>query len=286
MLAGIKGSGAEFRAVVGTGPHDVRAEEVFPTTTADETIARVTGFLAAQGEFEHVGLACFGPLDLDPRSATYGHITSSLKPTWRDYDLLGAVRAALPVPVTLEIDVNASALGECAAGAGVGKRSVVFMTVGKGTGIGAVLGGRPLRGRSHPEMGHLPVARHPSDVFAGTCPAHGDCFEGLVNPAGLAARGLSGHEQALLAAWYLAQVVMTMTYSLSPEVIVLDGAVGTLPGVLPALREATLDRLGADPAMAGVKAAIDTYVVASPLGGRAGVLGTLLLDQAYESEDA
>lgn len=279
MLAGIYGNATAFRAVVGSGPNNVMARADFPVSTPDQTLDKVTRFIREQGEVTAVGVACFGPLDLNPKSPTYGHITSSLKPAWRDYDLGGAVRQGLPVDITLDVDVNSAALGEWSVGAGKGMRSVAFVWVGGGTGVGAAIDGRPLRGRAHPEMGHLPVARHASDRFPGQCPYHGDCFEGLVSPAALADRGLSPMEEAQLAAFYLAQLTTALTYVLSPEVIVLDGPVLAMPGMLPAVRTATNARLGNDPNVSPVTTG--GYLVASTLDGP-GVLGTLLLPQGKD----
>lgn len=285
MLAGIEGRGTEFHCVIGTGPTDVRASAAFPATDPQSTLDRVTGWLREQqprlGRIAAVGIACFGPLDLRPDSPGYGRLTSPLKPGWQDADLAGPVRRALPVPVTVDTDVNAAALGEQAAGAGRGLRQLGFVTLGTGTGIGAavLVDGRPVHGRGHPEMGHLPVARHPSDQLAGRCPYHCDCLEGLAAGAALAGRGRPPYPEPVirLQAWYLAQLTTALTYLYAPERIVLDGAVIALPGMLEAIRTATGDRLGPDPAVAAVTGAIDQYLVTSQLAGRAAALGALVL---------
>jgi fructokinase len=291
MLAGVEGRGTEFRWLIGTGPDDVRAGGTVPTTTPAETLDRVTADLRAQeprfGRIAAVGVACFGPLDMRPASPGYGRLSSPLKPAWQGFDLVGAVREALPVPVALDTDVNAAALGERAAGAGRGHDHLAFVTVGTGTGIGAgvLVEGRPLHGATHPEMGHLPVARHPSDRFAGRCPHHRDCLEGLAASAAMAHRWRrpvadlgSLPEPALrLEAWYLAQLATALTYLFSPEVIVIDGAVPALPGMLAAIRAETGARLGGDPAVGWITASIDEYLTGSALGGRAAAIGALAL---------
>jgi fructokinase len=294
MLAGVEGRGTEFHCVVGTGPADVRAATKVPVTTPAETLARVTSYLREQepglGPITAVGIACFGPLDLRPASAGYGRLTSPLTPAWQGFDLVDAVRRALPVPVALDTDVNAAAIGERAAGAGIGRDSLAFVTIGTGTGIGAgvLVDGRPVHGHTHPEMGHLPVARHDSDLLAGRCPYHRDCLEGLAASAAMAQRwqrpvldlGSLPGPAIRLEAWYLAQLTTALTYLFSPELVVIDGAVPALPGMLAAVRAETRARLGGDPAVAWITGSIDTYVVRSALAGRAAAVGALALAQA------
>ncbi|MEU9338265.1 ROK family protein [Streptomyces sp. NPDC048290] len=286
MLAGIAGSGKDFRCAVATGPDEVRAEAVFPTTTPEETLGRVTGFLRAQqeryGPVSAVGIGCFGPLDLRLESATYGRVGSVLKPGWPGFDLVGAVWREFPVPIALDTDVNAGALAEREFGGG--GDDLVFVIVTGGIGAGVLTGGRVVHGRAHPEMGHLPVARHPSDEVTGPCPYHPECLESLASRRALLARTGGGSwpeavtpELVELEAWYLAQLTTALTYAVSPRRIVFDGDVSALPGLIPALRAATVRRLGDDPAVAEVVAGRDTYVTRSALEGRAVLRGALLL---------
>ncbi|MGH3681219.1 MAG: ROK family protein, partial [Natronosporangium sp.] len=146
----------------------------------------------------------------------------------------------------------------------------------------------PVHGSRHPEMGHLPVARHPDDRLPGRCPYHGDCLEGLAASAALAQRwnlspadlGALPEQLAIaLEAWYLAQLTTALTYLFAPELIVLDGAVPALPGMLAAVREQTGRRLGDDPALAGLTGSLDRYLVRSSLDGHAARLGALALAQ-------
>lgn len=286
MFAGIEGTGTRFHCAVGTGPDDVRAQESFPTTTPEQTLPLVTGYLRAQqaryGALAGVGVACFGPLDL-----RRGRLVSPLKPGWQGYDLAGAVRRVLDVPVLVETDVNAAAIAEQAAGAGQGLDQLVFVTVGTGTGIGAgaLVAGRPVHGRAHPEMGHLPVARHTTDRFPSRCPYHDSCLEGLAASSAVAERwqvpvgelGALPEAARRLEAWYLAQLATALTYLFSPHRVVFDGAVPRLPGLLAAVREETARMLGADPAVRAVTGALDNYLMLSTLDGRAALLGALVL---------
>jgi len=132
-----------------------------PTTTPPETLGRVADFLRPHAErVAAVGIACFGPIDLDRRSPTFGCITTTPKPGWARADVVGAFRA-LGVPVAFDTDVNGAALGEHRWGAGRGVDPFVYLTVGTGIGGGAIVNGRPLHGLVHPEMGHVPIPRDP-----------------------------------------------------------------------------------------------------------------------------
>lgn len=289
MLAGVEAGGTKIVCMVGSGPDRVTAIETVPTTTPTETLGRVAEFFtdirAAGTDLAALGIASFGPLDLDPTSLTYGHVTTTPKPGWRGTNILGWLRDALDVPTSIDTDVNGAAYGEYLWGAGRGTSNVAYLTVGTGIGGGAVVAGRPLHGLVHPEMGHLSVVRHPADRYPGRCPFHGDCLEGLASGPALAERfgrapeSLEAElpEARELTAWYVAQLVCAITYVLSPERVVIGGGVLGMPGLLEAIRLGAIRRLkGALPlkVLEGVGAG---YVVAPELGKRSGVLGAIAL---------
>jgi fructokinase len=234
---------------------------------------------------EALGIASFGPLDLRPGSARYGHITTTPKPGWAGTDLVGTVRRRLDVPVVLDTDVNGAAFGEFRWGAGRGLHSSAYLTVGTGIGGGAVIGGRALRGLLHPEMGHLHVQRHPDDTYKGACPFHDDCVEGLASGPAIAQRagrppadlGDRHDEMVRIEAWYLAQLVTAVTYLLSPQRIMLGGGVLHLPGLLEAVRDGTVERLNGALDAAAVVDGIRQYLVPPALGRWSGVLGALAM---------
>jgi fructokinase len=266
------------RCVVATGPDDVRAETSVPTSTPAATLGAVVEFFRAHaGGLSAIGIASFGPIDLDVGSQMFGRITTTPKPGWAGADVVGALRA-LSVPIAFDTDVNGAALGEHRWGAGRGVDPFVYVTVGTGIGGGAVVDGRPLHGLVHPEMGHVPIARDPGDAFAGACPYHGGCLEGLASAVALQRRWgaapetlAADHEAWRLQARYLALGLAAVTAVLSPPRIALGGGVMRAPGLLAHVRAALTDVL------AGYVRAPE--VVAPALGERAGVFGAVALGQ-------
>ncbi|MGI5176793.1 ROK family protein [Dactylosporangium sp. CA-152071] len=282
LFGGVEAGGTKVVCAVGVGPDAVVDRTTIPTTSPGETLDRVIAYFRAQRAAGHdiaaLGVASFGPLDL-----ASGRITTTPKPGWGGTDLVGALRRGLGVPVALDTDVNGAAYGEHRWGAGRGQGTVVYVTVGTGIGGGAVVDGRPLHGLLHPEMGHLHVQRHPGDDFAGTCPFHGDCVEGLASGPAIARRaGRPAHDlgpllsrTVALEAHYLSQLMTSILYLLMPHRIVVGGGVLNIPGLLDAVRAATAERLGKALDAVPATADLSTYIVPPGLGGLSGVLGAL-----------
>ncbi|MBS0255108.1 MAG: ROK family protein [Proteobacteria bacterium] len=255
------------------------ARHRLPTTTPDETLGAARDWFASEGHaLRAIGVACFGPLQLDRAAADWGHVTSTTKPGWSGADVAGALGAGPDCPVGIETDVNAAALAEARWGAGVGRGSLLYLTVGTGVGGGFVSGAGLLHGLSHPEMGHIRLPRHPDDrAFAGACPFHGDCLEGLASgPAIIARWGGSLSELAAdhpargIIAWYLGQACVTFRAVLQPARIVLGGGVMAAPGLIERIRaETTAAGQGYFP---GDPAEVITLPA---LGGDSGLLGAL-----------
>lgn len=294
LFGGIEAGGTKFVCAVGTGPDDLRVVERFPTTTPAETIAQVAAFFRRFPEpVAAVGIGAFGPVDLHPQSPAYGMITSTPKPGWQNTDLRGQIHAALQVPVGFDTDVNAAMLGEHRWGAARGLDTALYLTVGTGIGGGAVVGGRLLHGLVHPEMGHIPVRRDPRrDPFAGVCPFHGDCLQGLA--AGPALEGRWGTRAANLApdhpAWaleahYLALALVSFICTLSPQRIILGGGVMQQEHLFPRVREQVQGLLQGYVQSPAILERIDEYIVPPALGSQAGVLGAIALAQQAAEGD-
>ena len=289
LYGGIEGGGTKFVCAVGTGPEDIRAEERFPTTTPAETIGRAIAFFKAQeqvhGKLAAVGIGTFGPVDLNPRSPTWGYITSTPKPGWAQANVARVIQEALDLPVGFDTDVNAAALGEGMWGAARGLDTYLYWTIGTGIGGGGVVGGKLIHGAMHPEFGHMRLPHDlQADPFPGSCPFHGDCLEGLANgPAmekrwGARAETLPvDHPAWALEAEYLALAQVNLICVMSPQRIILGGGVMSQTQLFPIIRRRVQELLNGYLRFPGVLEQIDTYIVPPALGGRAGVLGSIAL---------
>jgi fructokinase len=234
-----------------------------------------------------LGVAAFGPLDPNPRSPRYGHIADTPKPGWQDVDIVSPLKEALALPVHFDTDVNCAALGEWRWGAARGCHTVVYLTVGTGVGGGVLIGGRPLHGLLHPEMGHIRIPHDwKADPFEGACPFHGDCLEGLTcGPAMTARWGVPpnalppDHVGWSLEAQYLGLGLANIICTLSPERVVLGGGVMNHAGLLSLVREQARKSLKGYVKVPQILHAIEDYIVAPALGERSGVLGAIALAQ-------
>ena len=293
MFGAIEAGGTKFVCAIGSRPEDLKITQ-FPTTSPEATTANAVAFLQenSRGELWAVGIGSFGPVDLDPQSATFGYITSTPKPGWQNFDFAGAVGRALHVPVGFDTDVNAAALGEARWGAAQTLSDFLYLTVGTGIGGGAIANGRVLHGLLHPEMGHIPV-RHDRqlDPYPGCCPFHGDCLEGLASgPAmqqrwGAPAEGLPPEHPAWpLEAHYLALGLASWVCTLSPKRILIGGGVMQQASLFPMVRAELARLLNGYVRAKELTEDLDEYVIAPKLGNSAGIAGALVLaEQAYHS---
>ncbi|HLH19158.1 MAG TPA: ROK family protein [Bryobacteraceae bacterium] len=293
MLGAIEAGGTKFVCAVGTGPEDLETIQI-PTGEPRETVAAAIEFFRFRRDLRAVGIASFGPVDLEPGSSTYGHITSTPKTGWRDFDLVGSFRRELALPVGFDTDVNGAALGEARWGAAQGLSDFLYLTVGTGIGGGAMVNGRLVHGLIHPEMGHIRVPHdRAADPYPGCCPFHGDCLEGLAS--GPAVRGRWGryaselppdHPGLALEARYLALGLATWVCTLSPRRIVLGGGVMEQQRLLPLIRCELAALLNGYIQAPCITAGAEQYVVPARLGPRAGVLGALVLAEFAASQSA
>ncbi|MBN2258886.1 MAG: ROK family protein [Anaerolineaceae bacterium] len=289
FFGGIEGGGTKFICAVGSSPDDLRAEARFATAGPERTIQETIAFFQEQigqiGPLAGMGLACFGPIDLNPESPTYGFITSTPKPGWANVDILGGISRGLGMPVAFDTDVNGAALGEWRWGAGQGVNSLIYLTVGTGIGGGALVEGRPVHGLVHPEMGHMLIP-HDRDVdpFPGVCPFHADCLEGLATGLAMEKRwGKRAEELPLehpaweLEAEYLAAGLVNLIMAYSPERIILGGGVMQQVQLFPLIREKVVSKLAGYVDSPAIRKEIDQYIVPAGLGKLAGVLGAIAL---------
>jgi len=292
LFGAIEGGGSKFLCAVGTGPRELVAEARIDTGTFADTMAGVLAFFAPyRAQLRAVGVCAFGPLELTA-GERFGALLETPKPGWSHAPLRATLADALGVPVAIDTDVNGAALAEHAWGSARGADPAVYVTVGTGVGVGVVVAGRPLHGLLHPELGHVRVARASGDAFAGVCPFHGDCVEGMASAPALRAR--VGAEPHTLddahplwgfAAHYLVGLLHTIVLAYAPERVVLGGGVLERAPMLPALKSGLVRSLAGYVPRAQLGAAgIDAYLVRPAFGERAGLAGAFLL--ALESAPA
>lgn len=294
LYGGIEGGGTKFVCAVGTGGGEILAETRYPTTTPDETLARAVDFFKGQtqtlGPLAAIGVASFGPLDPRPASVRFGRILQTPKPGWTNADIVGPLRAAFDVPIAFDTDVNGAALGEWRWGAAQGLDTFIYLTVGTGIGGGCLINGQLVHGLLHPEMGHIPLPRDPAlDPFEGSCPFHGDCFEGLASGPAMEKRWRQKaetlppeHPAWELEAGYIALALRSFICTLSPQRIILGGGVMQQAQLMPLIQLKTQATLNAYVQSPGILEHIDAYIVPPALGGKAGVLGAIALAESAE----
>jgi fructokinase len=290
LLGGVELGGTKCVCLIGTGPDDIRAQTSIPTGgDANATLSRIEAILrdwkTVHGPIEALGIACFGPVDLNRASTRYGSITSTAKPGWRDTDVARRLAKLFPVPVAFDTDVNGAALAEGRWGAAKHLADFAYVTVGTGVGVGLVVDGRPAYGFSHSELGHIRIARKAGDLWQGTCEYHGDCVEGLASGVAIAARaGLPASQVPTdspvweLVAHALAQLLHTIVLATAPRRILIGGGVAEgRPELLSCVRRQLVDSLNGYLKLDELTGGIDAYAVPPGLGSLAGPLGALAL---------
>jgi fructokinase len=294
IYAGIEAGGTKFVCGIGSPGGEVLDRVVIPTRQPGETIDEVVDYfveIRKRQDIGGIGLASFGPLDLNPGSPTYGFITSTPKLKWQHFDITGELGKALRCTIPVDTDVNAAALAEYKWGAARGKENVVYLTIGTGVGGGALMDGQLIHGLLHPEMGHVRIRGAGLDLEdAGICPFHKHCLEGLASGPAMHARwGIlpedlpPDHPAWKLEAQFLAEGLVNIILILSPNIIVVGGGVMSQERLFPMVRENVLGLLNGYIQSADLLENVDEYIVPPKLGDNAGLLGAIAL--ALEQEE-
>jgi fructokinase len=264
MYGGVEAGGTKFICAVGTGPADLhikRIETATPQKTIDDvikffrpyTVEKTAGHLAA------VGIASFGPLELNKESPRYGYITNTPKRGWKNVNLAGIISDKLDIPAAIDTDVNGAALGEQEWGAAQGLNTFVYVTLGTGIGGGGIINGDLMHGLVHPEMGHILIPRDNNDIpgFRGSCKFHKcdlrndtsfGCWEGFASGLSMQQRWGKPPEEILendknynrvwnLEANYIAIGIYNLICTLSPQRIILGGGIMDHPDLLEKVQQ-------------------------------------------------
>lgn len=282
-IGALEAGGTKMVCAIGDETGKIYEQESFPTVTPEETLPQLLDYFKGK-IIEALGIACFGPIDLDRDSDTYGYITTTPKTAWMNTDIAGYFANGLNVPVGFDTDVNGSLLGEVTYGQAKGLGDAVYYTIGTGVGAGVMSGGKLVHGAMHPEAGHMLLrVREDDPMPEGICPFHGACLEGMAAGPSIEKRwgkkAIEMKDDAKvwdLEAYYLAQCMVTTTLMLSPKIIILGGGVMHQTQLFPLVREKTRELLNGYIKNDTVND-MDHYIVPASLHDDQGIMGCLKL---------
>ena len=283
LYGGIELGGTKMVAGVADDDCKIIDRITILTEEPEKTLNRLSEYFLGKN-IASLGIASFGPVDLNKSSSTYGYITTTPKPGWGNVDVLGHFKT-LNIPLGFDTDVNGACLGEVLHGSGIGLNNVIYGTIGTGIGFGVYLEGRLLHGLMHPETGHMILKRHPDDEnFEGPCPYHSDCLETLASGPSIEsrwhkkARELTDNDKVWqLEAYYLGQALANCVMCYSPERIILGGGIMHVEKLLSMIRKETLKNLNGYIKKDEILNDIDNYIVLPELGDDAGLIGAIEL---------
>lgn len=283
LFGALEAGGTKMVCAVGDENGNILERISLPTLTPAETMPAMIDFFRSKG-IAALGIGCFGPVDLDKTSPTYGYITTTPKLAWTNYPIVSEFQQALGIPVGFDTDVNAAALGEATWGCTRDVKHSIYITVGTGVGVGVIVDGKPYHGMIHPEGGHILLSRHPGDPMTGSgCPFHENCLEGLAAGPSLEKRwGVKGAELSgrpevwELEAYYIGQAIVSYIMILSPERIVLGGGVSHQPCLLPLVRREVERQMAGYIRGKGMED-LDSYIVGISLNDNQGAMGAIKL---------
>lgn len=281
MLGSIEAGGTKIVCAVAEkeNVNEIIDSITIATTTPQENLPQIIAFFGKY-TLDALGVGSFGPIDVDTSSETYGYITNTPKLAWKNFNFLGKLKEALDCPIFWTTDVNIAAFGELSYGAAQKYENCIYLTVGTGIGGGVVVNGHILEGKGHPELGHIYINQKAEDTFAGVCPYHHNCLEGLASGPAIALRtGQKGqeltedHDVWEMEADYLAQACVSYTLSFSPEKIILGGGVMKQKQLFPLIRKHYQHLLNNYVSVGD----LDEFIVPCQLQDQSGIIGGLAL---------
>jgi fructokinase len=282
IIGALEGGGTKMVCAVGNEKGEISERISIPTETPDKTMPAMIRFFQEKKP-DALGIAFFGPLDLNRESPSYGSVTTTPKPGWQNYQVVGEFEKALHIPIGFDTDVNGSMLGEATWGAAKNLQNAVYFTIGTGIGAGIMANGKMLHGMLHPEGGHILLSRHPDDRYRGHCPFHPNCLEGLASgPAieerwGKKAFELSDRTEVWeLEAFYIGQALVDVILMLSPQLIILGGGVMHQEQVMPLIRSEVKKQMNGYIVTREMQD-LDHYIILPTLKDNQGILGALKL---------
>lgn len=285
-IGGLEAGGTKMVCAIGDEQGKIMEKKIIPTGTPEDTMPQLIDFYKGKG-IEALGIGCFGPVDLNGKSDTYGYIRQTTKLPWINYDIVGNMKKELQIPIGFDTDVNGAILGEATWGAAKGLDNAIYITIGTGIGVGVYIGKKLVHGLMHPEAGHVLLNRHPRDHYKGHCPYHSNCAEGLAaGPAveerwGRKAVELADREEVWeMEAYYISQAIADYIFVYSPEKIILGGGIMHQKQLYDKIRKKTVELLNGYIARDEILGGMENYIVEPFLGDEAGIKGALCLGYA------
>ena len=282
MYGAIEAGGTKMVCAIGDENGKILEQVSIPTTTPDETMPKIIEYFKGK-DIKAVGIACFGPIDLNKSSETYGYITSTPKTAWKNFNIVGCVKDALGIPVGFDTDVNGSLLGEITWGCAKGLTDAIYLTIGTGIGGGVMTNGKLLHGMLHPELGHIIVAKSANDKGECVCPYHESCLEGLAAGPSIEKRwGAKGKDLAdktevwELEAEYIGTALVNFCMTLSPQKIILGGGVMHQMQLFPLIRDVFKKKMAGYINTTTLEN-LDDYIVPASLNDDQGIMGAVKL---------
>jgi glucokinase len=221
-----------------------RHERATPQDSQEHVLAELE---AAVAELLDDSVAALGFGTPSPIDQEHGVVVRCVNLPLENAPLRDHMHERFGIPVGLDNDANAAAIGEWCAGAGRGVDDLVMLTLGTGVGGGVISGGKPFRGRNGEgvELGHVVIV-HDGRPCQGACTGHGHLEAYVSGSAATAAAreafgpsadahrlirlANEGDEQAkgLLeeVAGYLGSGVGSFVNFFAPQLVLLGGGFG------------------------------------------------------------
>ena len=274
-----------------------RHERSTPHVSQAAVVAELEAAVSELLDDDVVGVGFGVPSPIDQTS---GLVVECVNLPLQDFALRDHMAHRFGLPVGLDNDANAAAIGEWRAGAGRGVDDLVMLTLGTGLGGGVISGGRPFRGTrgTGVELGHVVIV-HDGRPCQGACHGRGHLepyVTGLA--AGAAAREAFGpsadaHRLVRLAnegdatacailadiGSHLGSGIGSFVNIFAPELVVIGGGFGVAGWrhLVPAAEE-IVQREALRPMRDRVR------VVPAELGTAAGLIGAAFV--GFEAHDA
>lgn len=295
LQAGMDIGGTGTRIILLAGQREIASETVptawFATLPAWQRASalaeKVRQLVPAGQRLASLGIGASGPVNMNNDIIE----NQDTLACFSDFPLVAQLRELLGIPVAIDNDAVAAALGEFHLGAGQGSSRMLMVTLGTGIGVAMLEGGTPFRNidGSHPEAGHIPVSDDPVVCYCGLQ----GCWEMLAS-RGWLQQALTevipdlrwddtlSHRISQLAAhnprisgilYQYGQIVgrglNTLLALYGPDVTVLSGSAAALFPQFQGGMEKALARASGY--------AVNKHIIPSSLGDAAGALGAAIL---------